>query len=309
MDEKTGTIREFDTTQMTMEKANDNKSAKWHKSLSILSILFFHIFLAHDACLKEAQKNPRASSQEIILATTTSLYDSGLLDVLCAEFSRSYTYRIKMIAVGTGEALRMGKEGNADLLIAHSPPDEEEFMTQGWGKDRRKFLRNDFILLGPPSDPARIKGLSIVEAFQAIYLKKALFLSRADNSGTHRKEEELWIKTGLNPQGSWYLESGQGMGESLMIASEKAAYVLSDRATYLALKKRLGLKILVEGQEELLNIYHVITVNPAQHPGINYQGAKSFMNFLISERIQNLIGEFGKAEFEKPVFIPEAGKT
>ena len=253
---------------------------------------------------------PTPANPDIILATTTSTQDSGLLDVLIPAFEAATGYTVKTIAVGTGQALKMGEEGNADVLLVHAPASEITFMDGGFGSDRRLVMHNDFILVGPEADPAKIKGLSALDAMKAINAASAFFVSRGDDSGTHKKELELWKKAGLDPAGrSWYLESGQGMGATLTIASEKAAYTLTDRATYLANKDNLQLAILSEGDPTLLNVYHVIAVNPEKWPAVNADGAAAFADFLVSAEGQARIGAFGVEEFGQPLFIPDAGKA
>jgi len=239
----------------------------------------------------------------LILATTTSLQDSGLLDFLLPRFEASFPYRLKTIAVGSGEALRMGEQGSADVLVVHSPADEEKFMAAGFGKDRKELMSNDFIIVGPAADPGKVRGLPVAEALRSIS-DGAVFVSRADASGTDKKEKGLWKRAGLAPAGTWYLETGQGMAETLRIASEKGGYTLTDRGTFLAVQARLDLVVLVEGEADLLNVYHVITVNPEKHADIDIRGAEAFMEFLLSPATQKAIGEFGRDKFGVPLFKP-----
>jgi tungstate transport system substrate-binding protein len=253
---------------------------------------------------------PAPANPDIILATTTSTQDSGLLDVLIPAFEAVSGYSVKTVAVGTGQALTMGEEGNADVLLVHAPASEVTFMENGFGSDRRLVMHNDFILVGPSADPAGVKGLGALEAMKAIAATGATFVSRGDDSGTHKKELDLWKKAGVDPAGqAWYLESGQGMGATLTIASEKAAYTLTDRATYLANKDNLQLVIPSEGDPTLLNVYHVIAVNAEKWPAVNLDGAAAFADFLVSAAGQALIGSFGVEEFGQPLFIPDAGKA
>jgi tungstate transport system substrate-binding protein len=245
-----------------------------------------------------------APARDLILATTTSLQDSGLLDVLLPRFEASSPYRVKAIAVGSGEALRMGEQGSADVLVVHSPSDEERFMAAGFGKDRKELMSNDFVVVGPPGDPAKVRGLPVADALRAIRDLGSVFVSRADASGTDKKEKALWKKAGPAPAGAWYLETGQGMAETLRIASEKSGYALTDRGTFLAVKARLDLVVLVEGGADLLNVYHVITVNPERHPDVDIRGAEAFMEFLLSPATQEVIGEFGRDKFGVPLFKP-----
>ena len=245
----------------------------------------------------------------LILATTTSTQDSGLLDVLITIFEEQTGYTVQVIAVGSGQAMQMGQEGNADVLLVHSPSAEEQFMADGYGSDRRLVMHNDFIIVGPASDPAAIRGMtSAGEAFTAIATAQAPFVSRGDDSGTHKKELGIWTALGLTPEGDWYVESGQGMGATLTIASEQGAYTLTDRATFLANQSGLSLEILVEGDIALLNIYHVIVVNPELWPLVNHQGALAFADFITSPETQAIIGQFGVEEYGQPLFFPDAGK-
>jgi tungstate transport system substrate-binding protein len=252
----------------------------------------------------------QAQTKTIILATTTSTQDSGLLDVLLPMFEKETGYFVKTIAVGSGQAMAMGQKGEADVLLVHSPEAEKKFMAEGYGINRRLVMHNDFIIVGPPGDPAKIKTIkSSVESFKKIASAKALFLSRGDNSGTHAKEKAIWKAAGINPEeGKWYQQTGLGMGQTLSVAAEKKGYTLADRGTYLALKKNLGLDILVEGDAILLNIYHVIEVNPAKWSKINVAGGKAFADFMVSKGTQELIKPFGVDKFGSPLFFPDAGK-
>lgn len=252
----------------------------------------------------------QAQPQSIILATTTSTQDSGLLDALIPIFEKKTGYLVKTIAVGSGQAMAMGQKGEADVLLVHSPEAELKFMADGCGINRSLIMHNDFVIVGPPEDHAKIKGLkSSSEALTKIAAAEAMFLSRGDNSGTHAKEKGLWKAAGLNPEaGKWYQQSGLGMGQTLNIASEKKAYTLSDRGTYLALKKNLSLDILVEGEANLLNIYHVMEVNPAKWPKVNVAGAKAFVDFMVSKETQEIIKTFGVDKFGAPLFFADAGQ-
>lgn len=247
---------------------------------------------------------PPVAAGDLILATTTSLKDSGLLDVLLPRFEAASSLRVKAIAVGSGEALRMGEQGNADVLIVHSPADEEKFMAAGFGKDRKELMTNDFVLVGPSADPAGVRGRTVLDALRAVFEKGAIFLSRSDGSGTDKKERGLWKLAGLEPKGRWYLETGQGMAETLRIASEKEGYTLTDRGTFLSLTGRLGLRVLVEGGKDLLNVYHVITVNPGRFPQTNIRGAEALMEFLLSPAVQTFIGQFGRDKYGAALFTP-----
>jgi tungstate transport system substrate-binding protein len=252
----------------------------------------------------------QAQEKTIILATTTSTQDSGLLDVLIPVFEKNTGYFVKTIAVGSGQAMAMGQKGEADVLLVHSPAAEEKFVSEGFGINRRLVMHNDFIIVGPPEDPAKIKGTkSSSEAFKKIASGNALFLSRGDNSGTHAKEKDIWKAAKINQEGEkWYQQTGLGMGQTLNVAAEKKGYTLTDRGTYLAMKKSLGLDILVEGDAILLNIYHVIEVNPTKWPKINVAGAKAFADFMVSRETQDIIRTFGVEKFGSPLFFPDAGK-
>ena len=252
----------------------------------------------------------QAASRNIILATTTSTQDSGLLDVLVPIFEKETGYFVKTIAVGSGQAMAMGEKGEADVLLVHSPDAEKKFMEKGAGINRRLVMHNDFVVVGPAADPAHIKGAKTsAEAFKKISQAGALFLSRGDNSGTHAKEKGLWKGAAITADGQkWYQQTGLGMGQTLNVAAEKKGYTLADRGTYLALKKGLGLEILVEGDAKLLNVYHVIEVNPAKWPKVNAAGARAFADFMVSKKVQGLIGTFGVDKFGSPLFFPDAGK-
>ena len=252
----------------------------------------------------------QAQEKTIILATTTSTQDSGLLDVLVPAFEKKTGYFVKTISVGSGQAMAMGQKGEADVLLVHSPAAEKQFMADGLGVERRLVMHNDFIILGPTEDPAKIKGMkSAPEAFKKIAAAGSLFLSRGDNSGTHAKEKAVWKDAGVAYEGEkWYQQTGLGMGQTLNVANEKKGYVLADRGTYLALAKNLKLDLLVEGDAVLLNIYHVIEVNPSKWPKVNSKGAKAFADFMVSKETQDTIKTFGVDKFGSPLFFPDAGK-
>jgi tungstate transport system substrate-binding protein len=251
-----------------------------------------------------------AQTKTVILSTTTSTQDSGLLDVLIPIFEKNTGYFVKTIAVGSGQAMAMGQKGEADVLLVHSPAAEKKFVAEGYGINRRIIMHNDFIIVGPPTDSAKIKGIKLAsEAFKKIASAQALFLSRSDKSGTHTKEMDIWKAAGIKPEGEkWYQQTGLGMGQTLSVTAEKKGYALADRGTYLALKKNLGLDILVEGDAILLNIYHVIEVNPAKWSKVNSAGAKAFADFMISKETQEIIKTFGVDKFGSPLFFPDAGK-
>src|ERR1700752_354221 len=272
------------------------------------AFVVFALVLA--ACAPVTPATP--SNPNLILATTTSTQDSGLLDALIPLFQTESGYTVQTVAMGSGQAMQMGEEGNADVLLVHSPAAEKEFMTNGWGKDRALVMHNDFVIVGPADDPARIKGLSAVDAFKAISAAESTFVARADESGTSTKELGIWKKAELDPAGtkpSWYTETGQGMGATLTITSEKSGYTLTDRATFLANKANLQLEILSEGDTSLLNVNHVITVNPEKWPKVNYEGAMTFLKFMTESSTQEVIGKFGVDKYGEPLFYPDADKT
>jgi tungstate transport system substrate-binding protein len=249
--------------------------------------------------------------KDIILATTTSTQDSGLLDVLVPAFEKASGYHVKVIAVGTGQALQMGQRGDADVLLVHAPSSEKTFMDGGYGVNRQLVMHNDFIIIGPAGDPAHVKDAkTALSAMQSIADGKADFISRGDDSGTNKFELSLWEALTITPAGqSWYEESGQGMGATLTIANQKNAYTISDRATYLAQQKNLDLVILFQGDPKMLNVYHVIQVNPDKFSGINAAGAQAFSDFMLSTSTQQLIGQFGVKQCGQQLFVPDAGKS
>jgi tungstate transport system substrate-binding protein len=251
------------------------------------------------------------SADELILATTTSTQDSGLLDVLIPDFEDQYDYNVKVIAVGSGQAMEMGGRGDADVLLVHSPSAEQEFMDAGNGTNRQLVMHNDFIIIGPADDPAGVADAeTAADAFTAIADAGASFISRGDDSGTNARELAIWEDAGIDPSGeSWYEASGQGMGPTLQIANQTGAYTLSDRATFLANGDTLDLEILSEGDAALLNIYHVIQVNPDKFDGLNADGAADFVAFMIAAATQETIGTFGVEDYGQPLFFPDAGKS
>jgi tungstate transport system substrate-binding protein len=288
------------------------------KSRLILLFSLLAIFaLAISACAPATPAPAKApvarANPNLILATTTSTQDSGLLDVLIPLFEKESGYTVKTVAVGTGAALKLGQDGNADVLLVHAPSSEKTYMDGGFGRERFLVMHNDFIIVGPASDPAGIKGdASAVDTFEKIAAAGATFISRADQSGTNTKELALWKSAGLDPatqKPAWYVESGQGMGATLTIASEKSAYTLTDRATYLANKANLKLDILAEKDNSLLNVYHIITVNPDKWPKINYDGALAFAKWITSPDVQAVIGKFGVDKYGQQLFVPDAAKT
>jgi len=273
----------------------------------LASLILIGSILLFLPCLAGASA---AKNRNVILATTTSTQDTGLLNVLLPLFEKSSGYSVRTIAVGSGQAMKMGEKGGADVLLVHSPAAEKKFMADGFGSNRRLVMHNDFIIVGPLTDPAKIRSVTgITEAMRRIAASGETFISRGDNSGTHAKEKELWKAAGINPEaGKWHQQTGLGMGQTLTVASEKQGYTLTDRATYLAMKKNLGLAILCEGATALLNIYHVIEVNQLKWPKVNSAGGKAFADFMVSEKTQKIIGAFGVDKFGSPLFAPDAGR-
>jgi tungstate transport system substrate-binding protein len=253
---------------------------------------------------------PREGPKDVILATTTSTQDSGLLDVLVPEFEKETGCNLKVIAVGTGQALAMGERGDADVMLVHAPSSEKKVVDEGVGLDRRLVMHNDFVLLGPASDPAGVKGTTkATDALTKIFDKGAAFISRGDDSGTDKLEKALWKKANLDPKGkSWYEETGQGMGASLQVANQRDAYIMSDRGTFMA-SKSLSLVIVLEGDPGLLNVYSVMEVNPDKFSLVNGPGGKAFADFMVSEKAQSIIKDFGVEKYGQPLFVADAGKT
>ncbi len=277
---------------------------------SKLTVLFtIAVLLAFCAPSADAA-GKKPEQKNIILATTTSTQDSGLLDVLIPIFEKKTGYFVKTIAVGSGQAMAMGQKGEADVMLVHSPDAEKKFVEEGYGVNRRLIMHNDFIIIGPADDLAKIKSVkAAAEALKRIAAAEALFVSRGDNSGTHAKEKALWKQAEITPAGQkWYQETGLGMGQTLNVAAEKKGYTLADRGTYLALKKNIPLDILVEGDASLLNIYHVMEINSAKWPKVNAAGAKAFADFFVSKETQKIIETFGVDKFGSPLFFPDAGK-
>lgn len=261
---------------------------------------------ANQPAAPKAPANPN-----LILATTTSTQDTGLLDVLVPEFEKQTGYVVKTVSVGTGAALAMGEKGEADVLLVHSPAAELELVEKGFATNRMLVMHNDFLLIGPADDPAGIKGMtSSAEALKKIKDTNSMFVSRGDKSGTHNMELSLWKAAGITPAvGPNYQEAGQGMGATITIANQKNGYTLTDRGTYLAQMKNVALVPMVEGEKALLNIYHVMTVNPEKWPKVNFEGAKAFADFMVAPATQDIIKTFGVDKYGQPLFFPDAGKN
>jgi tungstate transport system substrate-binding protein len=251
------------------------------------------------------------ANPSLILATTTSTQDSGLLDVLIPAFEAKTGFTVQVVAVGSGAALKLGQEGNADVLLIHSPAAEKTFMTDGFGINRRLVMHNYYIIVGPAADPAGIgAATSAADAFQKIAASGTEFISRGDGSGTNAMELSLWKSAGIASVGQvWYVESGQGMGATLTIASEKSAYTLTDRATFLTNQNNLQLAMLYQNDSALLNAYHVIVVNHEKWPNSNLDGANAFASYIVSPAGQAVIMNYGKDKFGQQLFIPDAGRT
>ena len=269
--------------------------------------LFLAVFLS-GLMLGATAEAAESKDKNVILSTTTSTQDSGLLDVLVPLFEKQTGYSVKTVSVGTGQALALAAKGDADVALVHAPSLEKKFVADGKLVNRRLVMYNDFIILGPANDPAQIKSTkSSIDAMKRIAASASRFVSRGDNSGTHNLEKSLWKQTGIEPKGAWYIESGQGMGETLGIANDRNGYTITDRATYLAYKKRVTLAVLLEGDKPLLNIYSVMEVNPANGPRINSVGGKAFADFMAAPETQAVIKSFGWEKFGQPLFIPVAG--
>lgn len=266
-------------------------------------LVFFLVFLT-------AFFSPQLPANETLtLASTTSTLDSGLFDALIPPFEKEFACSVKIIAVGTGQAMRLARDGNADVLLVHDREAEEKFVAEGFGIARLDVMHNDFVLVGPPADPAKVSGLKAAEAFKKLAAAEAGFVSRGDDSGTHKKELKLWQAAGIQPSGKWYMESGSGMEATLRIANEKIAYCLVDRATWLAHQKEIDtLVILAQEDAQLFNPYSVIVVAPTKFPWLNTKLATHFAEFIRSAVGQNIIRDFGRNKFGQPLFYPDVIK-
>lgn len=262
------------------------------------------------AAVATATTPPKPANPRLILATTTSTVDSGLLDALLPVFQQQSGYTVVPLSLGSGQALATAERGEADVLLVHSPDAEKKFVEAGHGIERKLVMHNDFVVVGPANDPAALRGIpSAKDAMAAIAAAGAPFISRGDNSGTHALELKLWKLAGTEPKGQrWYTEAGAGMGQTLQIANERRAYTIADRSTFLAQKKNLSLGIVLERDPALLNVYHVIQVSPTKNGRMNAAGARAFADFLLSAEGQRLIGEYGAPTAGEPLFVPDAGK-
>ena len=272
------------------------------KAISLICLVFLVGIWA-------ASSKAQVANGELIVLTTTTTQDSGILKYLVEAFEKRSGLKVKTIVAGSGDILKQGAQGEGDVLLTHSPEAEKEWMKQGNGTSRRLVMYNDFVIIGPPNDPAQIQGSLAGPALKKISEKKAIFVSRGDQSGTHVRELALWKRAGIDPKGQgWYLSTGQGQGLTMDVASQRQAYALTDRGTYLVFEKRLGLKILVENDPGLYNIYHVMPVDAKKFPRVNAKAAQAFADFLVSPEGQKTIGEFGKKEYGRSLFVPAADK-
>ncbi|MGD0623005.1 MAG: substrate-binding domain-containing protein [Thermacetogeniaceae bacterium] len=283
------------------------KNSLWLCGLVVLLLLG----LAAGCAKKQAQapQTPSPQNKTVILSSTTDVRDTGLMDALIPVFESQTGYNVKPIYNGSGQAIALGEKGEADVLITHAPSAEKPDVDNGAFINYQLLMHNSYVIVGPPDDPAKIKGLSSTDAFKKIAKAKAVFVSRADNSGTNIEENVIWKQAGITPSGNWYIKSGQGMGPTLLIASEKTGYTLTDLSTYLAQQKNIQLDILVQGDKSLINIYHVMQVNPAKFSKVNADGAKAFEDFMVSQAAQNVIADFGKDKYGQPLYYADAGKS
>ena len=283
-----------------------------------ISVFLILLVLAMAGCQQSKPQETKQAPQEgakpavkdVILATTTSTQDSGLLEVLVPDFEKKTGYIIKTIAVGTGQALKMGEKGEADVMLVHAPKSEVPLVDSGVATNYQLVMHNDFIIIGPENDPAGVKAAkNSTEAFKNIAAKQSVFISRGDDSGTNKKEKDIWTAAQLDPKGQkWYQSTGSGMGQTLSVANDKQGYTLTDRATYLAQKKNLKLVIISQGDKGLLNIYHVMQVNPEKFSKVNAAGAKAFVDYMVSPETQKIINDFGKDKYGEQLFYADAGK-
>lgn len=291
-----------------------NKKSKRIALIILAMIMVLSVFAgcaSKEPAAPEEKEGPAEIIGSIILATTTSTQDSGLLDAILPDFTYKTGYEVKVVAVGSGEAMKMGEDGQADVLLVHSPQAEKDFVAAGHGPARYDVMYNDFVILGPKDDPAGIKAASngnAQAAFKKIYDDKVKFISRADDSGTHKKELSIWEKLGLTPSGDWYVESGKGMGDVITMTNEMLGYTIADRATWLNMAEGTDLAIVTEGDKDLFNPYGVIVVDPKKNDQINAEGALAFQEWILSDETQKLIGEYGKDKYGISLFTPNASK-
>ena len=261
--------------------------------------------LALCAAMLSGCRSEPAGAKKITLATTTSVQDSGLLGDLLPRFAKEHGIEVQVVAVGSGQAIELGRRGDADVIVSHSPKLEKDFVADGFGLDRTEIMKNDFVIVGPPADPARLsEAETVFAALQRLAQEQKQFVSRSDQSGTHVRELELWKEAKVEPAGNWYIQAGSGMAATLRMASEKEAYTLTDRGTFLSLQDKLMLKIVVERKPPLDNIYSVTLVNPAKQPHVHAAEARAFADYLASPDGQEAIGRFGVERFGQPLFEP-----
>ena len=276
---------------------------RWQRTLIIILVLMAISYLLFSGIIFILAR--RGEKPQLVLATTTSVQDSGLLDALLPPFEAENRCRVKVIGVGTGQAIRLAKEGNVDVILVHDPIREEMFVKQGYGIRRYNIMYNDFVIVGSEEDPAHIGGKGGgAKALNKIASSKSTFISRGDDSGTHRRERELWRVAGIQPSGGWYIEAGTGMVGTLRIANERRAYTLTDRGTYLAHRKELDLTILVEGDENFYNLYSIIPLSKEEYPHVKYQLAMKLVEFIIGIEGQDIIRTYGQKEYGQPLFFP-----
>ncbi len=283
------------------------KNSLW---LCVLVVLLL-LGLVAGCAKKQAQapQPPSPANKTVILSSTTDVQDTGLMDALIPTFESQTGYTVKPIYNGSGQAIALGAKGEADVLITHAPSAEKPDVDNGTFINYQLLMHNSYVIVGPPDDPAKIKGLSATAALKKIAAAKAVFVSRGDNSGTNMEEKTLWKQAGVTPSGSWYLDAGQGMGPTLLLASQKTGYTLTDLSTYLAEQKNISLAILVQGGKALTNIYHVMQVNPAKFSKVNADGAKAFEDFMVSPAAQQVIANFGKDKYGQPLYYADAVKS
>ncbi len=278
--------------------------------VTVLLVLMLALSLALTGCGEApAKAEAPQEASTLILATTTSTQNSGLLDAIIPSFEEKTGITVKVVAVGTGKALQMGRDGEADALLVHAKTSEEEFVAEGYGVERFDVMYNDFVILGANEDPAELmtKAPNDVKiAYEAIQASEATFVSRGDDSGTHKKEKSIWASADIEPVGDWYLEAGKGMGDVITMANELLAYTMSDRATYLSMSDTLDIGVVVEGDSLLFNQYGVIAVNPEINDIINNEAANEFIAWIVAEETQGMIAEFGKEKFGQSLFVPNA---
>ncbi|HEX3045716.1 MAG TPA: substrate-binding domain-containing protein [Bacillota bacterium] len=278
---------------------NSGKSGWLSRIMILFPVLIFLLFASF------VTYSATKENTVLTLATTTSVDDSGLLKYLKPEFEKDTGLTLRILAQGTGQALKTGENGDADVMLVHSKKDEEDFVAKGFGLKRIELMYNYFVIVGPKNDPAGISGakLDAVGAFKKIMETKSAFISRGDESGTHKKEKALWALLKVTPSGDWYVSAGKGMGAVLLMADEIQGYTLTDKATYLSLKEKIGLKIVVDAAPDLLNQYTLIAVNPALHEGINQKGAEKFIAWMTSPKALKMIGEYGKEQYGEGLFF------